>query len=246
MQEETVVKETNTGDAAAAVVAEETESVRRIRMTFERQLSHQGLYITLSLGDPTLKQYAADYGFPQEKIEGFKILYNDVEKLYSNQKLKAAELLEAIRLFLEKLDTARIKTQEIVNIARLAFKKDPAAYVALELNRIRKRTNDAWILQHKYFYETILAQTAYVAQITKYNVLQAQLDDGYNALLETIDAASKKLNAKAEAQKATELKTKAWLKLKWAMRKYHNVMKAVLEEDPQMKEKLGMVTPIEV
>ncbi|MCX6582877.1 MAG: hypothetical protein NT166_22100 [Candidatus Aminicenantes bacterium] len=26
----------------------------------------------------------------------------------------------------------------------------------------------------------------------------------------------------------------------------YNVMKAVLEEDPQMKEKLGIVTPIEV
>jgi len=106
--------------------------------------------------------------------------------------------------------------------------------------------DDAWILQHKYFYETILVQPDHIAQIAKYNVLQAQLDDGYNALLEAIDAASKKLNAKAEAQKATELKSKAWQKLILAMRKYHNVMKAVLEEDPQMKEKLGIVTPIEV
>ena len=101
-------------------------------------------------------------------------------------------------------------------------------------------------MQHKYFYETILVQPDHIAQIAKYNVLQAQLDDGYNALLEAIDAASKKLNAKAEAQKATELKSKAWQKLILAMRKYHNVMKAVLEEDPQMKEKLGIVTPIEV
>lgn len=248
MKKENVVTVTNNDDVTVSnsETKEPEKKLKTIKITFDRQLNLNKAYIKLSLEDPTLKQYADDYGYHPERVQGLYTLLSDVNKLYNGQMIAQGVLVEVQRLFREKFKIADGTIRDHVAVARMAFRKDPATYALLHLGERRKKTYGSWMEQNNNFYTTLLSLTDAVAQMTKYHVAQAELEAGQKELQEVSDAFEKKLNAKAEAQKATELKTKAWQKFKKAMSKFHNVMRVVLEEDPQMKEKLGMVTPIDV
>jgi len=234
-----------TGTAGEPPVPEETEEekARRVHTTFARRLTQMREIVDLSLTDPTLKQYALDYGYSPERIGVGKTLYDETARLYENQKTKLAEWKAAVFRFNEKRAEADKTVMRIIEIARVAFKNDPVTFEALGLKGRRKQAYGDWEVQNKYFYNKILSMPEAIVQIATYTVSQAEMEAGQQQLMEVIALHPEVLNAKAEAQHATELKDKAFRKLKKWIRKYLNVMKEALEEIPQMKEKLGIITP---
>lgn len=85
--------------------------------------------------------------------------------------------------------------------------------------------------QDTHYGKILLAEN--VAIMAAFKVMQAELEAGQQQVLDTIAAEIEGENTKAEAQKTTELKYKSWNKLRKAVRKYINVMKEALEDDPQ-------------
>ncbi|MDQ1351302.1 MAG: hypothetical protein QG657_1604 [Acidobacteriota bacterium] len=239
----TEVKATGTTGEPPVPGETEEEEARRVHTTFARNLTQMREIVDLSLTDPTLKQYANDYGYGPERIGVGKTFYDETARLYENQKTKLAEWKAAVFRFNEKRAEADKTVMRIIEIARVAFKNDPVTFEALGLKGRRKQAYGDWEVQNKYFYNKILSMPEAIAQIATYTVTQAEMEAGQQQLIEVIALHNAVKDAKAEAQHATELKDKAFRKLKKWTRKYLNVMKEALEEIPQMKEKLGIVTP---
>jgi hypothetical protein len=179
-----------------------------------------------------------------ERLNGLKTLFDETEGAYEVQKETLAKQRAATRLFIRNREKADATIMHLVATARLAFKDDPDTYDALGLRGKRKRAYGEWVAQNKLFYKNILIPEV-AAEMAGYKVTMEALQAGNQELLDTMTADTAQENTKAEAQKATELKNKAWRKLKRAWRRYINIMKEVLEDDPQMKEKLGIVAPYE-
>jgi hypothetical protein len=239
MIEETQSTGNTNQDAAAS-----QESKWKKKQSFERELVQIGRGIDLSINDDTLNGYASEYGYSAERLNGLKTYYDETESAYETQQKALAKQRAATRLFVQNKGKAEARIAHLVATARLAFKNDPDTYDALGLRGKRKRAYGEWVAQNKHFFENLLIpETA--AQMTGYKVTMEEMQAGNQELLDTITADTAQENAKAEAQKATELKNKAWRRLKRAWRKYINIMKEALEDDPQMKEKLGIVAPYE-
>jgi hypothetical protein len=219
---------------------------QQVRQTFEREFNQIRDIIDLSLNDQTLKYYAGQYGYGAERIGEGKTFYDETDKLYENQKSAIEAQKAATSLLQQKRSTADAMAKRFWDIAKVAFRDDHVTYKALGLKSSRKQAFGEWLAQNKFFYNKLLSMPDALAQMAKYTVTQAELEEGKQALLDTAAAETAQRNAIAEAQNATELKSKAFQKLKKWVRKYLNVMKEALENVPQMKEKLGIVTPIEV
>lgn len=232
---------TGSGTAAGQ---EPKEVKKRSRRTFEVQFSVIRNAIELSLTDETLKQVAAEYGYPAERIQKLKEMFDETETCYEAQKTARSKQRAATRKFEGLKTQATGIIRHLVDTAQLAFKNAPDTYDELGLREPREKAFGPWVAQSKYFFSKLLIP-ANVAEMANYKVTQEYIEAGNQALLDTIKAETEGENAKAEAQKATELKNRAWRKLRGAMRRYLNIMKEALADDPQMKEKLGIVVPYE-
>jgi hypothetical protein len=178
---------------------------RKVRYTFDRQFSRVRSAIDLSINDETLKEAAANFGYTSEKISGLKTLFDETDRCYEEQKTALAKQLTATRDFKKKKENAMNIIRYHVDTAKLAFRDAPDIGMELGLNDRRERAFGAWAAQSKYFYTRILLPE-YVAEMANYQVTQADLEAGQQAVMDTIAAEIIGENAKAEAQKATELK----------------------------------------
>lgn len=238
------VNESQTAEEQAS--GEEETKKRNVIYTFEKEFSQIRDGLALSASDETLIQYANQYGFTPERIAVGQSYFDETDTLYENQKRAIAARLAATRDYMTKRGKAEASYNHFVQTCRLAFKGNPDVLDALDLRGTRKRSYGGWSAQAKYFYNQVFSVPGVVEELVKYNVTQADLESGKQELLDTIAAETGQEDAKAEAQKATELKSKAWRKLKRWWSGYIQVMKVALQDDRQMQEKLGIVTPSQV
>ncbi|MCP5108515.1 MAG: hypothetical protein GY950_34335 [bacterium] len=244
MSENTPPAGNSSDNAAASGAAASGNRKKKKNQSFERELIRIGRGIDLTLTDPVLKDYASGYGYNRKRVKGLKALFDETRSAYESQKEAQAKQRAATRLFMETRNKADATIRRLLETARLAFRNNPDAYDALGLKGARKRAFGEWVSENKLLYKNF-AVPGIVAKMTNYNVTPEGLAAGKQELMDTITADIAQENLKAEAQKATALKNKAWGKLKRAWRKYLIIMKEALEDDPQMKEKLGIVVPFD-
>lgn len=245
---ETNQETTNTADSTDNVTGaegQEKKKRRKVRRTFDRQFSRMRKTMALSKNHELLKQYAAEGGYTAEKIAEGQTFFDAVDTSYQEQKSAMAAQLEATRVFLENKDKANKTVQYFVDLARLEFKENPGIYKELGLHNRRALTYGEWVAHNKYFYTKILSIPEALAGMGNHNVTQEQLAAGEQELTDTLDAEVEQEKAKALAQRATHRKNSAFRVFKKWYRRYINIMREVLEDDPQLKEELGIITPSE-
>lgn len=218
---------------------------RKRRMTFESRLERFGKAITLSLKDKELRQYAGNYGYNKERLEKGKALFEKAERLYQEHKSKLAEQMEISRLFYRLREKAHKTYLHIIETCRLAFANQPSIIDRLQLKGKRKRDFGGWSMQAKYFYNTVLADEAIIRELSKHNAPKEELEKGKQQVLDAIAAHTRQTKAKAQTQRITALKNKAFIELEAWMGDYFKVMKVALKHDNQQLEKLGFTVPSE-
>jgi hypothetical protein len=216
---------------------------RKPGMTFESRLERFGKAITLSLKDEELRQYAGEYGYNKKRLEKGKTLFEKAERLYQKHKSKLAEQMEATRLFYQLRKQAHRTYLHIIETCRLAFANQPSVIDRLQLRGKRKEAFGGWAMQTKYFYNTVLADESIIRELSKHNAPKKKLEKGKQQVLDTIAAHTRQTKAKAQTQRITALKNKAFEELEAWMEDYFKVMKVALKHDNQQLEKLGFTIP---
>jgi hypothetical protein len=223
----------------------ETEEPTRYRQksTFERQFLKFRRGLELTASDDSLKTKAAQFGYGDAKVAEGLALADEVDRLYKAQKKAKADQFEATQVFRERRAAAETALKLLIQTARLAFKDDRGTYRALGLDQRRVKAYGDWLAQSDLFYTHLKSQPGAIEQMVAYNVTAEQIQAAEQLLTDTKEADKNQEKLKADSQDATELKNKAYRTFKNWMKGFIKVMTVALQDSPQMKEKLGIVTP---
>ncbi len=196
--------------------------------------------------DESLSGTGNSIGYTPERMAEAGQLAVKVDDLVGDQKATKSTQLKASRAFKLQFKKADGMTTLIVRTSRLAFEGNPDMIQALGLKGRRNLTLGDWLPQNKHLIKGLLGIPGALEQIGKFNTTQEDIETALQEVLLTEDLDRAHEKTKAEAQEATELKNKAYKEFYDWMTRYIKFMELALEDRPQMKEKLGIVTPSEV
>ncbi|MCP5105165.1 MAG: hypothetical protein GY950_17380 [bacterium] len=182
------------------------------------------------------------YGYNDVRIADGRKLFNDTETARGDQLKAIAAKDQKFRDAAELREEIHDDYMHMVVIGREEFKKDSHMLALLGLNGPRKETIATWRGQVNQLYG---------------NTGEPGVSEGYanhNITTEILDAKKQKLTnwdsliadikaAKSEAESATEGKNKVYRKLLSWWRGFARVVDVAVEENPQLKEQISVVTP---
>lgn len=234
------VEETTTGETGG-----EEKKKRKSRVTFENKLYDIIIAIQNSINDPLILQYMGVYNYGESRLKQGLELAKDARNKYNDQKAARAN-------FLAKSNEARAKKEKadrtymyLVKIIRLAFGKNNDIMQRLGLKGKRRRDIGGWTAQTGLFYKNVIEIPELIEELGRHSVTTEDLTAGETEVQEAGAAYAAKMSAKGDAEKATESKNKAFAKVRRWWRNFLKIAHIAMADDPQMKEKLGIVVPFE-
>ena len=218
-----------------------TNKRRNSGEAFETELAVGRNTLKFSADDPGLKTCAASVGYGAGKIAQGQAYFDALNAAYEAQKTAFTAQLNAHTIFLDLMKVSRQKNSRIAQALRLVLRDDPNTLANLKPEDLTKIAYGPWSEANQYFFKRLGDLPAVTGLLAGVGVPQVMIDEAKQAFINTQTAQTAHKNAMAEAQRATAAKNEAYsVYLKW-MRRYINVLAAALVDDPQMKEKLGIV-----
>jgi len=208
---------------------------------FETDLAVGRNTLKLSADDPGLKTCAASVGYGAGKIAQGQGYFDVLNEAYEAQKTAFTAQLNAHNNYLDLMKVSRQKSSRIVQALRLVLRDDPNTLANLKPADFRKKAYGPWSEANQYFFKRLGELPAVTVLLAGVGAPQVMIDEAKQAFINTQTAETAHKNARAEAQRATAAKNSAYsVYSKW-MSRYNNVLAAALVDDPQMREKLGIV-----
>ncbi|NIM16498.1 MAG: hypothetical protein GTO45_31180 [Candidatus Aminicenantes bacterium] len=242
MEEE--IKTTGTTGAQETPTAEGEgeEKTRKIKVTFERKLFIIRTGIANALKPGLFRQYVEEFGYNETRLnEGMGLLTN-TDTARTNQKSAIALKVQKTREADNKKYEANNLYKHYVVIGREEFQDNLHILDKLGLEGERKEDFGGWREQAMRLYENV-GTPGVLEGYAKHSITAEDLEAGKQAVLDWEKAIADRNEAKAEAEKATELKNKAFRELlKW-WRGFVKVVDVALQDDPQLKEQINIVVP---
>jgi len=102
--------------------------------TIAQQLNSGQLAISNSLSDPEIQSLVAQFGYPVDKLNEGKALYDAALAAVNSEKAAAGAQQESTRLLAQAEKSARGAYQSLAKVARAVLGKDKAQLSALGLN----------------------------------------------------------------------------------------------------------------
>ncbi len=214
---------------------------RKAGETFEKELAVGRNTLKLSATDPGLQAYAAGVGYDAAAISQGQGYFDALNEAYSTQKTAFTTQLNAHKNYRDLKEVSRQKTSHIVQALRLVLNDDPETLAELKPLDLNRNAYGPWSEANLYFYKRLGELPAVIGLLAGVGVTQAMIDEGDQAFNNTLSAETTHKNVRAEAQRATAAKNNAYAVYSKWMSRYLNVLTAALVDDPQMKEKLGIV-----
>lgn len=240
MSEENNNEQTTPGETTP----DDTKKVKKRRNrgeAFETELAVGKNTLKFSADDPGLKACAASVGYGAAKIAQGQAYFDALTAAYETQKTAFTAQLNAYTIYMDLMKVSRQKNSRITQALRLVLRDDPQNMANLKPEDLTKKAYGPWSEANQYFFKRLGVLTAVTGLLAGVGVPQAMIDEAKLAFENTQNAETAHKNARAEAQRATAAKQEAYaVYLKW-MRRYNSVLAAALVDDPQMKEKLGIV-----
>lgn len=208
---------------------------------FEKELAVGRNTLKLSADDPGLNAYAASVGYDAAAIGQGQGYFDTLSSAYSTQKTAFTAQLNAHTKYKDLMKVSRQKNSRIVQALRLVLRDDPETLSNLKPVDLTKKAYGPWSEANQYFFKRLGELPAVIGLLAGVGVPQAMIDEAKQAFENTQTAETTHKNARAEAQRATAAKNAAYAVYSKWMSRYLNVLTAALVDDPQMKEKLGIV-----
>jgi hypothetical protein len=218
------------------------DKTRKIKVTFDRKVLLIRTVLANAIKPGLFRQYIEGYGFDETRLNEGMALLNNTDTARTAQK-------NAIALKMQKTREARNLKYEADRIylhfraiGKEEFQDNLHILDTLGLDDLRKVHFGGWREQTMRLYENI--DTPGVLEgYAKHSITREDLEAGKQAVLDWENAIADRNEAKAEAEKATELKDKAFKELlKW-WRGFVKVVDVALQDDPQLKEQINIVVP---
>ncbi len=205
--------------------------------TIAQQLNAGQIAISNSLSDPEIQSLVAEFGYPAEKLNEGKALYDAALAAVNSEKAAAGTQQESTRVLAQAAKSARDAYQSLAKVARAVFGRDKAQLNALGLNGNMPKDTAGFLASAYVLFDN--AQS-----------LSALADYGYDSVklqserikIAAYDTANQQQEAaKGAAQQSTREQDSALQALNAWKAQYLKIAKVALSGKPQLLEKLGVL-----
>jgi hypothetical protein len=212
----------------------------KLNASLDSFFNRASVAINNALAIPKIQAYLKEYGYPPEKIQQGKTLYETALESQQQQRKKYGEQISATQAFNELWTTAKESYMRYLKIARIAFKNETGIITELALNGIRKQTFSGWLSQANQFFENALNNPQVLVELKEYGITKAKLKAA-QADTKAVEAASLlQEKKKGNAQNATQIRDQAIEELNDWLKDFMAIARIALEPEPQLLESLGI------
>lgn len=195
------------------------------------------------LSNTTIQEKLAEHNYSQPDILEGRQLADRVQALDHKQQQEYGARFEATDALNKARREARNLYLEHLDAARFVFKKDRNAQKALDLTGTRRLDLSGWLSQAQQFYNNL---EPFVNTLKKYNLNKAELKQGGAMIAAVLEAYHKRKKETEEAKTSTRQVQEAEQALDAWLSRFAKFSKAILSEEPELLEILGLTSKMGV
>jgi hypothetical protein len=178
------------------------------------------------------------YGYDEAHLQQGLTLLETARSLHATQKRQYGEQYAATEALMQAWRTADERYLAHRRLARLALRQDPQRQHALGLDQPKKGSFSGWLGQALVFYTNTLGDPEVINALARFNVTQADLEQGQALVQQVADLNSVQEREKYEAQAATRERDAALDALGVWLAELREVARIALADVPQQLEAL--------
>jgi len=202
-----------------------------------QELNAGQLAISNSLSDPEIQSLVAQFGYPAEKLNEGKALYDAALAAVNAEKAAAGAQQEATHTLAQAEVSARDAYQALAKVARAVFAKDKAQLNALGLNGSTPK-DTAGFLASAY---TLFDNARTLPALADYGYDSPKLQSERLKIAAYDIANHQQESAKGAAQQSTREQDAALGALNDWTAQYLKIAKVALRDKSQLLEKIGVL-----
>jgi hypothetical protein len=202
-----------------------------------QELNAGQLAISNSLSDPEIQSLVAQFGYPADKLNEGKTLYDCALSAVNAEKAAAGGRQESSRMLAQAEESARDAYQALAKVARAVFLKDKAQLNTLGLNGSTPK-DTAGFLAAAY---TLFDNARTLPALADYGYDSVKLQSERLKIAAYDTANQQQEAAKGAAQQATREQDAALQALNDWTAQYLKIAKVALSGKKQLLEKLGVL-----
>jgi hypothetical protein len=188
---------------------------------------------------PDIAPKLAEIGYTATEITAKLQDIETLETLNEAQKKEYGEQYDATATYTATEDALHKTYINNLTIARVVFKNNVAAQVALALNGERKKSKSGYQAQALQFYKGILLNTDYKTELAVRGITEAVLTSQKTGFEGLSDLEADQKKETGEAQAATKKRDDAYDIFEDWMRDFKKMAIVALSDSPQLREQLG-------
>ncbi|MEL7360094.1 MAG: hypothetical protein AAFN40_26620 [Cyanobacteria bacterium J06560_6] len=180
------------------------------------------------------------FGYTPTRLQIGRELYKALRNAQIQKSAAYGEQIGATAALNAAWDSARQQYMPLVQIARIAFKGDPATATELGLKGDRAKSLPRWLTQANQFYTNALASDTILTGLATFGITRKKLRAAQKTLQAVEAAAQTQEQAKGAAQRATQTRNAAMKALRDWLSDFIAIAKIALAQDRQLLESLGI------
>jgi hypothetical protein len=190
---------------------------------------------------PEIQDCFTPVGFGADKISAAISDHGNVTSLIYKQLSDYGEQHEATADYNNAFSLANKPYLRTLKISKIYLGDNPHAVTALQMSGDRDQSFSGWYKQTDGFYSNILDNQKFLNKVAEAGVTVEKLTAEYELVKAVKEASKKQDNESGQAQQATKIRDKAIDKFfKW-INKFYKMAHIALEENPQWKERIGIL-----
>jgi hypothetical protein len=210
-------------------------------MTIAGKLSAASLAINNTLGDTELQSLVAGYGYPAEKIQQGRQLYQAAADAVNQQNVAAGVQRQATARARAAEQGARAHYQALAQVARAVFLRDTATREMLGLKGKTPATTAGFKAAADQLFDNALNIATIGTTLALYGYDRERLLRERGAIKKFGEADQAQVAAMGAAQQATREQKAALAALKDWLAQYLKIARVALRDKPELYVKLGGV-----
>jgi hypothetical protein len=215
----------------------------RTYLSIAEQLHRAEVAFDNTIRDKTIIDATSKYGYGPEKIAEGQGIYTEALALQQAQTAAYGDQYEATHNLKTAWKRANSYFSKTYRIARIAFRGNKKAELALMLKGGVKRDYGGWIEQATVFYSNLIEEGKFLAVMENYSFDRAHLLEEKALVDEVEKANSRQELAKGQAIEATHTRDSKLDELNNWYKDFIGIAEIALEESPQYLEALGIIVP---
>lgn len=199
--------------------------------------------VEIFLSNKDIQKKLAEHNYSKQDVLEGQQLADQVQTLDNKQQQEYGARFGATDALNKARQAARDLYLEHLDSARFVFKKDRNAQKALDLTGTRRLDLSGWLNQAQQFYNNL---APFIGTLKKYNLNEAELKQGGAMIATVLEAYHKRKKETEEAKTSTRQVQEAEQALDAWLSSFAKFSKAILANEPELLEILGLTSKMGV